>query len=67
MPWCQCRSSTREWRGGIFVSATRLKVFKATFIEEFEDLLGQNDFLRRWMVPDEFWNNEKKEGIDAFT
>jgi 2-ketocyclohexanecarboxyl-CoA hydrolase len=48
------------------VSPTCLRVFKATFVEEFEDLLGQNDFLRRWMVPDEFWDSEQREGIDAF-
>jgi 2-ketocyclohexanecarboxyl-CoA hydrolase len=48
------------------VSPTCLKVYKAAFIEEFEDLLGQTDFLRRWMVPAEFWDTEQREGINAF-
>ena len=48
------------------VSPTCLKVYKASFVEEFEDLLGQGDFLRRWMVPQEFWEAEQKEGISAF-
>jgi 2-ketocyclohexanecarboxyl-CoA hydrolase len=49
------------------VSPTCLKVYKASFVEEFEDLLGQADFLRRWIVPDEFWETEQKEGTRAFS
>ena len=48
------------------VSPTCLKVYKASFIEEFDDLLGQTDLLRRWLVPDDFAQTEQKEGIAAF-
>jgi 2-ketocyclohexanecarboxyl-CoA hydrolase len=48
------------------VSPTCLKIYKASFIEEFQDLLGQADFLRRWLVPAEFWETEQREGTSAF-
>jgi 2-ketocyclohexanecarboxyl-CoA hydrolase len=48
------------------VSPTCLKVYKATFIQEFDDLLGQADSLRRWMVPDDYAETEQKEGTSAF-
>jgi 2-ketocyclohexanecarboxyl-CoA hydrolase len=48
------------------VSPTCLKIYKASFIEEFQDLLGQADFLRRWLVPAEFWETEQREGTTAF-
>jgi 2-ketocyclohexanecarboxyl-CoA hydrolase len=48
------------------VSPTCLKVYKATFIQEFEDLLGQSDHLKRWLVQPEFWETEQKEGAAAF-
>jgi 2-ketocyclohexanecarboxyl-CoA hydrolase len=48
------------------VSPTCLKVYKATFIQEFDDLLGQADFLRRWMVPADYAETEQKEGTTAF-
>lgn len=48
------------------VSPTCLKVYKASFIEEFNDLLGQADFLRRWMVPNDYLETEQREGTSAF-
>lgn len=48
------------------VSPTCLKVYKASFIQEFEDLLGQSDFTARWMVSPDFWESEQKEGTTAF-
>lgn len=48
------------------VSPTCLKVYKASFVEEFEDLLGQGDFLRRWLVPANFRDTEQREGTSAF-
>lgn len=48
------------------VSPTCLKVYKASFVEEFEDLLGQNDFLRRWLVSENFRETEQREGTTAF-
>ena len=48
------------------VSPTCLKVYKASFIQEFDDLIGQTDLLRRWMVPDDYAETEQKEGTSAF-
>ena len=48
------------------VSPTCLKVYKASFIEEFGDLMGQGDLLRRWLVPPDFRDTEQKEGTSAF-
>ena len=35
-------------------------------IEEFGDLMGQSDLLRRWLVPPDFRETEQKEGTSAF-
>lgn len=48
------------------VSPTCLKVYKATFVQEFDDLMGQSDLLRRWIVPDDYAETEQKEGTTAF-
>jgi 2-ketocyclohexanecarboxyl-CoA hydrolase len=48
------------------VSPTCLKVYKASFVAEFEDLLGQADFQRRWLITPDFWAGEQKEGTSAF-
>jgi len=48
------------------VSPTCLKVYKASFIEEFQDLMGQGDLLRRLLVPPSFRETEQLEGTSAF-
>ncbi len=48
------------------VSPTCLKVYKATFVQEFDDLMGQADLLRRWIVPEDYAETEQKEGTTAF-
>jgi 2-ketocyclohexanecarboxyl-CoA hydrolase len=48
------------------VSPTCLKVYKASFIEEFQDLMGQGDLLRRLLVPPSFRDTEQQEGTRAF-
>lgn len=48
------------------VSPTCLKVYKASFIEEFQDLIGQGDLLRRLLVPPGFRETEQQEGTSAF-
>ncbi len=67
VPMAELDAEVARWCDELLsVSPTCLKVFKASFVEEFEDLLGQADFLRRWMVPQEFWESEQKEGTGAF-
>jgi 2-ketocyclohexanecarboxyl-CoA hydrolase len=48
------------------VSPTCLKLYKASFIEEFQDLMGQGDLLRRLLVPPSFRETEQREGTSAF-
>lgn len=48
------------------VAPTCLKVYKATFVQEYQDILGQGDTLRRWMVPNDYRETEQQEGISAF-
>lgn len=48
------------------ISPTCLKVYKASFIEEFQDLMGQGDLLRRLLVPPSFRETEQREGTSAF-
>ena len=56
-----------RWCGELLaVSPTCLKVYKASFVAEFEDLIGQADFQRRWLITPEFWQGEQKEGTSAF-
>ncbi len=67
VPMAELDAEVTRWCDELLaVSPTCLKIYKASFIEEFEDLLGQADFLRRWMVPTEFWESEQKEGTSAF-
>ncbi len=48
------------------VAPTCLKVYKASFVQECQDLIGQADSLRRWMVPDDYRETEQREGTTAF-
>jgi 2-ketocyclohexanecarboxyl-CoA hydrolase len=67
VPMADLDAEVRKWCDELLaVAPTCLKVYKATFIEEFEDLLGQGDFLRRWMVPDDYAETEQREGTSAF-
>lgn len=60
-------TETAKWCDELLaVSPTCLKVFKASFVEEFQDLIGQADLLRRWLIPPAFWQGEQAEGTSAF-
>lgn len=48
------------------LSPTCLKILKASFVHEYEDLLGQGDFVRRIMITPDFWTGEQQEGARAF-
>ncbi|HEV8436650.1 MAG TPA: hypothetical protein VGT40_00990 [Methylomirabilota bacterium] len=47
------------------LSPTCLRILKASFVEEFGDLLGQGDQLRRYLTGPEFWAEEQQEGARA--
>lgn len=67
VPMADLDAEVRRWCDEILaVSPTCLKVYKASFVEEFNDLIGQGDQLRRWMVPADHRETEQKEGTSAF-
>jgi len=67
VPMAELDAEVSRWCQELLcVSPTCLEVYKASFIQEFDDLLGQADFTKRWLVPAEFWDTEQKEGTSAF-
>lgn len=48
------------------MSPTCLRILKASFVAEFEQILGQGDGIRRLVVTPEFWKEEQQEGARAF-
>ena len=67
VPMAELDQEVAKWCDELLaVSPTCLKVYKASFIEEFEDLMGQGDLLRRWLVPPDFRETEQREGTSAF-
>jgi len=48
------------------LSPTCLRILKASFVAEFESVLGQGDAVRRLVVTPEFWREEQQEGARAF-
>jgi 2-ketocyclohexanecarboxyl-CoA hydrolase len=67
VPMSELDAEVQKWCDELLaVAPTCLRVYKASFAEEFSDLLGQGDFLRRWMVPADYAETEQKEGTSAF-
>lgn len=67
VPGAKLDEETAKWCDELLaVSPTCLKVYKASFVEEFQDLMGQSDLLRRLVVPAHFWLDEQTEGTSAF-
>ena len=67
VPMAELDAEVARWCDELLgVAPTCLKVYKATFVQEYQDILGQGDTLRRWMVPDDYRETEQREGMDAF-
>jgi 2-ketocyclohexanecarboxyl-CoA hydrolase len=67
VPMAQLDEEVERWCEELLaVAPTCLKVYKASFVEEFTHLIGQGDLLRRWMVADDYRETEQKEGTSAF-
>jgi 2-ketocyclohexanecarboxyl-CoA hydrolase len=67
VPMAELDTEVQKWCTELLaVAPTCLKVYKAAFVQEFQDLLGQGDFLRRWMVPGTYSQTEQREGTSAF-
>ena len=43
-----------------------MKILKASFVEEYNALLGQGDELRRYMVTPDFWKIRTTGGATVF-
>jgi 2-ketocyclohexanecarboxyl-CoA hydrolase len=48
------------------LSPTCLRILKASFVEEWSYLLGQDDQLKRYLTTPRFWAEEQQEGAGAF-
>lgn len=67
VPMSDLDAEVRKWCDELLaVAPTCLKVYKASFVDEFTDLLGQGDLVRRRMVPPDYRETEQKEGTTAF-
>jgi len=67
VPLADLDAEVDKWcREILSLSPTCIKILKATFAEEYKDLLGQGDELRRYMLTPEFWKYEQQEGATAF-
>ena len=67
MPWSPPINWTQKWTAGATncwsASPTVLRVIKAAFVSEFEDLLGKGDSHRRMIVRPDFWATERRENV----
>ena len=67
VPMAQLDEEVQKWCDELLaLSPTCLKILKASFIDEYEDLLGQYDRTRRLMLTPDFWEGEQQEGANAF-
>ena len=67
VPLAELDAEVQKWCDELLaLSPTCLKILKASFIDEYEDLLGQYDRNRRLILTPEFWSGEQQEGARAF-
>jgi dihydroxynaphthoic acid synthetase len=67
VPLAELDAEVDRWCAELLaLSPTCLKILKASFVAEFEPVLGQGDGIRRLVVGREFWEEEQQEGARAF-
>jgi 2-ketocyclohexanecarboxyl-CoA hydrolase len=67
VPLDQLDAEVNRWCEELLaLSPTCLRILKASFVDEFESILGQGDAVRRLVVTPEFWREEQQEGARAF-
>ncbi|MCG8434750.1 MAG: enoyl-CoA hydratase-related protein [Gammaproteobacteria bacterium] len=67
VPYSELEEEVSRWCSELTaVSPTCLKLYKSSFISEFEDLLGMADFRQRFQLPGDYFQTEQQEGIAAF-
>ena len=67
VPMAELDAEVGRWCAELLaLSPTCLRILKASFVDEFESILGQGDAVRRLVVTPEFWKEEQQEGAKAF-
>ena len=67
VPYAKLDEEVDRWCQELLaLSPTCLRILKASFVAEFESVLGQGDQLRRLLTTREFWEDEQQEGARAF-
>jgi 2-ketocyclohexanecarboxyl-CoA hydrolase len=67
VPYDKLDEEVQRWCDKLLaLSPTCLKILKASFVAEFDHVLGQGDGIRRLVVTREFWEEEQQEGARAF-
>ncbi len=67
VPMAKLDEEVQRWCDELLaLSPTCLRILKASFVQEYEDLLGHGDSVRRLVLTPEFWKGEQLEGTRAF-
>jgi 2-ketocyclohexanecarboxyl-CoA hydrolase len=67
VPMAKLDDEVNQWcKELLALSPTCLKILKASFVAEFDGVLGQDDSIRRLVVNKQFWEGEQQEGARAF-
>jgi 2-ketocyclohexanecarboxyl-CoA hydrolase len=67
VPMAELDAEVQRWCDELLaLSPTCLRLLKASFVAEFNHVLGQDDALKRLVVNRRFWDEEQQEGAKAF-
>ncbi|MBI4189811.1 MAG: enoyl-CoA hydratase/isomerase family protein [Betaproteobacteria bacterium] len=67
VPMEKLDEEVQKWCDEILaLSPTCLRILKGSFVDEYENILGQGDIVRRLVLTPEFWQGEQQEGARAF-
>ena len=67
VPMEKLDEEVQKWCDEILaLSPTCLRILKGSFVDEYENILGQGDIVRRLVLTPEFWRGEQQEGARAF-
>ena len=67
VPMAELDAEVQKWCDELLaLSPTCLRLLKASFVNEFNHVLGQDDSLKRLVVNRRFWDEEQQEGAKAF-
>ncbi|MFA7270683.1 MAG: enoyl-CoA hydratase-related protein [Sterolibacterium sp.] len=67
VPMAELDAEVERWCDELLaLSPTCLRLLKASFVAEFNHVLGQDDAVMRLVLTKRFWEEEQKEGSNAF-